>query len=151
MNTPKAQKIIKKILDDLDHAGIITNTLVNDLKELRPYAVEEKRPVLAKAIRLTFEHVEAYDTFDIPIPEEEPFEEDSTVTDEENDDEDVKTTTSEGNEEEEILSEEPEMTPFSPKESLTYLISLLKDSDNKLNLQELREYNEALNEYAEMH
>ncbi|MDR6302121.1 hypothetical protein [Mesonia maritima] len=119
MNNPKAQKLIKKILDDLDHAGIITNTLVSDLKELRPYAVEEERPVIAKAIRLTYEHIEENFTFDIPIPEDEPIEDD-----------------------EEIEKEE-----VKPEESLIYLMSLIKDSDNKRNIEEIREYNKALQNY----
>lgn len=123
MNNQKAQKLIKKILDDLDHAGIITNTLVSDLKELRPYAIEEKRPVIAKALRLTYEHLEEYYTFDIPIPEDEPIE-------------------SEDEEEAPV-----EIQPAKPEESLMYLMSLIKDADNKLNIEEIREYNKALQDY----
>ncbi len=120
MNNPKAQKLIKKILDDLDHVGIITNTLVEDLKALRPYAVEEKQPVVAKALRLTYEHLEENFTFDIPIPEDDPIE----------------------GEEEEF-----ETNDFNPDESLMYLINLIKNPDNKMNIEEIREYNAALQEY----
>lgn len=119
MNNSKAQKIIKKILDDLEHAGIITNTLVADLKELRPYAVEEKKPVIAKALRLTTEHIEEHYTFDIPIPDDDPIEDE----------------------------EEIEKSEFNADESLIYLINLIKDSENKHNIEEIREYNRALNEY----
>ena len=70
MKNPKAQKLINKLISEVELNGIITNTLVSDLKDLRPFAVEEKRPLLAKTIRLTFEHIEEYQTFDIPIPEE---------------------------------------------------------------------------------
>lgn len=136
MNNSKAQKLINKILTDLDHNGIIINTLVNDLKELRPYAVEEKRPVVAKAIRLTFEHVEATETFYIPIPEDDPIE-----LDEDDDEAD--------NDEDTIETEEKEAADFDSKESLMYLISLLKDADNRMNKEEIREYNKALQEYAE--
>lgn len=136
MNNSKAQKLINKILTDLDHNGIIINTLVNDLKELRPYAVEEKRPVVAKAIRLTFEHVEATETFYIPIPEDDPIE-----LDEDDDGAD--------NDEDTIETEEKEAADFDSKESLMYLISLLKDADNRMNKEEIREYNKALQEYAE--
>ncbi len=130
MNNSKAQKLIKKILDDLDHAGIITNTLVDDLKKLRPYAVEEKRPVIAKAIRLTFEHVEAYDSFYIPIPEDDPIAEEDL-------EEDIEIETA------------PETTTSTPEESLSYLLSLIKDSENRRNIEEIREFNAALIEYAE--
>jgi len=122
LNNSKAQKIIKKILDDLEHAGIITNTLVADLKELRPFAVEEKRPVIAKAIRLTYEHIEEHYTFDIPIPEDDPIDE-------------------------EVTQEDTEKNTFNADESLMYLINLIKDSDNKHNIEEIREYNKALSDY----
>lgn len=127
MNNPKAQKLIKKILDDLDHAGIITNTLVADLKELRPFAVEEKQPVIAKSLRLTYEHLEENFTFDIPIPEDEPVEV----------------------EEEGLEPEGFEAEEFNADESLIYLINLIKNSDNKMNIEEIREYNEALQNYED--
>ncbi|HET8838428.1 MAG TPA: hypothetical protein VFM82_05465 [Flavobacteriaceae bacterium] len=129
MKSPEAQKLLKKILDDLDHAGIITNTLVNDLQKLRPFAVEEKEPVIAKAIRLAYEHIEAYGTFDIPIPKDEPIDE-LEVDFEMHEGEDTE-------------------IEVKPEESLSYLISLMKDADNRLNLQEIREFNEAMMEYAE--
>ncbi|HET8808713.1 MAG TPA: hypothetical protein VFM65_00420 [Flavobacteriaceae bacterium] len=128
MKNPEAQKLIKKILNDLDHAGIITNTLVKNLQELRPFAVEENEPVIAKAIRLTFEHVETYQTFAIPIPQDDPIE-------------DVEVDF-----EMEKVEDESETDPV---ESLSYLISLMKDAENRLNMQEIREYNEALALYAE--
>lgn len=118
MENKKAQKLSEKIIADLDHAGIITNTVVSDLKELRPYAVEEKRPAVAKCIRLTFEHVEEYESFDIPIPDDEPIE-----------------------------GEEMNAAESKPEESLLYLINLIKDCKNPLNLEEIREYNEALRNY----
>lgn len=103
--------------------GIITNTIVEDLKELRPYAVEEKNPLLAKVIRLTYEHIETYDTFDIPIPEDEPVE---------------------GFEDEATQAED-----VDPKESLDYLLSLMAEAKNKINALELREYSNNLTAYAE--
>lgn len=129
LKNTKAQALIKKILDDLEHVGIITNTLVNDLKELRPYAVEEKEPVIAKAIRLTFEHIETYETFHIPIPEDEPIE-------------DLEVDF-------ELHETETETIQSTPKENLIYLVTLMKDADNRRNMQEIREFNEAMIAYAE--
>ncbi|EAQ48555.1 MULTISPECIES: hypothetical protein [Leeuwenhoekiella] len=126
MKNPKAIKLINKLIDDVEHNGIITNTAVEDLQSLRPYAVEEKRPLLAKTIRLTFEHIEAYQTFDIPIPEEEPVE---------------------GYEEE----FETEEGTFDPAESLLYLLNLIAEPENKTNRLDLRAYVEAMQEYAEEH
>ena len=124
MKNPKAIKLINKLIDEVERNGIITNTVVNDLKDLRPYAVEESRPLLAKTIRLTFEHIEAYQTFDIPIPEEEPIE---------------------GYEE--LLEESQSET--QPSESLLYLLNLIAEPENKTNRLDLRVYVEAMQEYAE--
>ena len=103
--------------------GIVTNTIIEDLKELRPFAVEENNPLLAKVIRLTFEHIETYQTFDIPIPDDEPIEE--------------------------VESEETEEKPIDPQESLDYLLSLMAESKNKVNALELREFSNNLITYAE--
>lgn len=103
--------------------GIITNTIVEDLKELRVFAVDEKEPLLAKVIRLTYEHINTYGTFDIPIPEDEPVEG--------------------------FESEEDEEKGVDPIESLDYLLSLMAESKNKVNSLELREYSNNLMAYAE--
>jgi len=124
LKNPKAQKLINKLISEVELNGIITNTLVSDLKDLRPFAVEEKRPLLAKTIRLTFEHIEEYQTFDIPIPEEEPIE---------------------GYEE---LLEEQE-NDATPEESLLYLLNLIAEPENKTNRLDLRAYVNAMQEYAE--
>lgn len=122
MKNPKGQKLIDKIQRDLMRNGIIVNTLVADLKELRPYAVEDKDPLLAKVIRLTFEHIETYKTFDIAIPDDEPLDENDET------------------------SEVPES---NPQESLDYLLSLMCDTSIKNNEMDLREYSEELQAYAE--
>lgn len=113
--------------------GIVTNTIIKDLKELRPFAVEEKNPLLAKVIRLTFEHIETYQTFDIPIPDDEPVE------------------NAEGEEgiEEAVEVEETEEKAIDPQESLDYLLSLMAESKNKVNALELREFSNNLIAYAE--
>lgn len=123
LENPKAQKLLNKIQRDLMRNGIITNTLVEDLKELRPYAVEEQNPLLAKVIRLTFEHIEEYQTFDIPIPEDEPVEG--------------------------FEDENEETSAVDPQESLDYLLSLMAEPKNKVNALELREYSNNLIAYAE--
>ena len=129
MENPKAQKLLNEIQRDLMRNGIIVNTIVEDLRELRPYAVEEKNPLLAKVIRLTAEHIETYGTFDIPIPEDEPVEGDEPV---------------------EVIEEETvEEKETDPKESLDYLLSLMAESRNKINALELREYSNNLIAYAE--
>jgi len=128
LENKKAKKLIEKILSDLDDKGIDINSLTEDLQALRPYAVEEKIPLLAKVIRLTFEHLESHETFGIPIPDDEPIEE--------------------TNEEGEIIATVPQqIRDFDSKESLQYLISLMQDMSNKINLIDLRAYCTALIAY----
>lgn len=119
LQNSKAIMILNKLISDVESNGIITNTVVADLKELRPYTIAEQLPLLAKATRLSAEHIEAHGTFDLPIPQDEPVDEDDVV--------------------EAITSE--------PKESLHYFFSLIKNIDKKANEDELREYVKALNEY----
>jgi len=122
LNNIKAQQLLNKIQRDLMRNGIITNTLVKDLKELRTLVVEEGQPLLAKTIRLTYEHVDAYDSFNIAIPEDDPVEEGE---------------------------EAPVQEETTGQESLDYLLSLMADPSNRVNEIELREYVNAFNEYAE--
>lgn len=103
--------------------GIIINTLVEDLKNLRTIIIEEEEnPLLAKVLRLTYEHIEEFKGFEIPVPDDEPLEEGE---------------------------EAPENTAETGQESLDYLLSLVADPENKINKIELREYVNALNTYAE--
>lgn len=123
MKNRKAIKLLNKLIDDVERNGIITNTIVEDLQSLRPYAVEEQQPLLAKTIRLMFEHIEEFQKFDIPIPAEEPFE---------------------GFEEE---AEELEEEVSTPEESMLYVLNLIAEPDNKANQLDLRAYVKALQEY----
>ncbi len=122
MNTlqnSNAVKLLNKLIDDVATNGIITNTVVEDLKALRPYTISEELPLLAKATRLSAEHIETHGNFDIPIPQDEPVDEDDVV----------------------------EKLEFEPKDSLHYFFCLIRDVDKKANEEELREYVKALNEY----
>lgn len=122
MVNPEGLKLIDKILKDLERNGIVINTIVEDLKKLRPYAIEEEDPSLTKVIRLTYEHIEANKGFNIPIPEDEEIEEGVEL---------VKI----------------EQTEATKVESLTYLISLMKDALKPINRTDLLEYRDALMAY----
>lgn len=119
MENPSAQKLINKIQLDLFKKGFIAETLITDLKKLREYSLEEQNPVLTKAIRLTYEHLEANGAFLIAIPDDEPVDEET-----------------------ELVKGE-EATSENNMESLEYLISLFSDLSHKNNLLDLREYNKA--------
>ena len=112
MENKAANKLIDKILVNLDKSGINTNTLIEDIKELRAYALEEQVPLVVKVLRLTYEHIEENNSFLIPMLEEESSNED-----------DIKNI---------------------PVESLKYLISLIKNLNNKINISDLKEYRDLL-------
>lgn len=118
MENPSALKLINKIQLDLFKKGFEAEVLIADLKKLREYSLEENNPVLTKAIRLTYEHLEANGAFLIPIPDDEPIDNEELVTDE---------------------------APANENnlESLEYLINLFSDLSHKNNVLDLREYNKA--------
>lgn len=119
MENPSAQKLINKIQLDLFKKGFVAETLITDLKKLREYSLEEQNPVLTKAIRLTFEHLEANSAFLIAIPDDEPVDEETEL----------------------VKSEEAPTE--NNMESLEYLISLFSDLTKKNNILDLKEYNKA--------
>jgi len=124
VENPSAQKLIKKIQVDLLKNGFVAETLITDLKKLREYALEEQVPVLVKAIRLTYEHLEANGAFLIPIPDDEPVDEET-----------------------ELITDGNTVSTENNMESLEYIISLFTDLSNKNNMLDLREYNKALQEF----
>ncbi|MDO6760106.1 hypothetical protein Q4566_07825 [Tamlana sp. 2_MG-2023] len=126
MENTKAIKLIDKILEDLDNTGINTDALINDIKELRTYAIEEQAPLVVKVLRYTYEHIEENETFLIPMPE---------------DDDELFT------EEGEEAVETEEAVEVDPVESLKYVISLTRNLKNKTNIADLKAYKELLLAY----
>ena len=120
MENQKAIKLIDKILKNLDKTGINTDVLVDDIKALRTYALEAQIPLVVKVLRLTYEHIEATESFMIPMLDDEPIEEDGVI---------------ETNDE------------SSPVESLKYVLTLIKNLNNKVNISDLKEYRDLLNSY----
>lgn len=127
MENKKATKLIESIVKDLESNQIITNDVVEMVKELRPFAVEESLPVVAKTLRLVYEHIKENEVFAIPIPQDEP------LTDEE---------IGEGTE---VGTHEI----ITGSDSLLYLINLIKKSENPANKIEIREYNRKMEAFAE--
>ena len=124
MNSIEGKKKLQGLQTLLSEKGIVADTIIEVLKEVRPVAIDEKDPSLTKVMRLTYEHLEQYGGFFIPIPEEEDEEE-------------------EGN-----------YTPFEPikeateqVESLDYLIAVMQNAQSKINRVDLLEYRDMLMEY----
>lgn len=120
MENTQAITLIDKILKNLDETGINSDALIDDIKELRGYAIEQKVPLLVKVLRYTYEHIEEHQSFLIPIPNDEPLDEEDAVE---------------------------QTEEVSPVENLKYLIALPRNLNNKGNLADLKEYKELLMAY----
>jgi len=121
LENSNAIKLIDKILKSLDTTGINTNSLIDDIKALRAFALEEKIPLVVKVLRLTYEHIEEHESFLIPMLQDEPIN---------NGDNDIE-----------------DNNDASPIDSLKYLIALTRNLKNKENISDLREYKELLIAY----
>tara|TARA_B100000809_G_scaffold143765_1_gene141324 strand:- start:812 stop:1210 length:399 start_codon:yes stop_codon:yes gene_type:complete len=130
MESIDGNKLIVKLQKGLAKDGLKMDAIVKGLKELRPFALEEKDPTLTKVTRLTYEHIEANKTFSIPLPPEEAIAPEL--------------------EEGEVAPEEVEMIISTIEsdedriESLDYLFSLMLDRKNEDNIQDMFAYRDAL-------
>ena len=126
MENSKAIKLIDKILVNLDKTGINTDSLVEEIKELRSYALEQQVPLVVKVLRLVYEHIESTESFLIPMLSDDAIEID---------------------EDEEVTTELENSQEVNPVESLKYVIALTRNLNNKSNISDLKEYRDLLNAY----
>jgi len=120
----KYYKLLDKVRATIAKDGV-TTAIVADLKAMRVMVVEENQPLLAKALRLSFQHIQVNDTFNVAIPEDEPIE---------------------GFEKEE--TEEVTKPEIDAVESLDYLLSSMADISKKSNEADVREFVANLKEQA---
>lgn len=118
MQNKQAIQLIEKIQKEIFKEKLNISTAIEDLKKVREITMELNNPVLTKALRLSYEHLEENNAFLVEIPNDEPL------------DEETETETSKYSTENNI-------------ESLNYFLSLLSDCSKKNNLLDLREYNKA--------
>ena len=121
MTNTQYYKLIDKIKKEIAKNGV-TTAIVDDLKAMRVMVVAENQPLLAKIIRLTFQHIEANNTFNVAIPDDEPFDNVEVV--------------------------EIEKSEINPVESLDYLLSNISDISNKSNIADIRDFVTDLKEQA---
>ena len=122
MENKQALKLIEKIQKELFKHNFEVSEIVADLKKLREITLELNNPVVTKALRLAYEHLENNNGFFIGIPDDEPV--------------DSKDVHVEAN-----ISDENNV------ESFNYFISLFTDLDKKNNVLDLKEYNKAFLSY----
>lgn len=115
MKTPSAKEKLNSIITSVEQHGIDHEELINELKALRELAKIEKDPLVVKLLRFTYEYLEEHACFDV----EGQFEEDE-----------------EGN--------KYPVEGIEDKENMLYLLSLLKNSEQKINREELKDYRSSL-------
>lgn len=114
MKTGVANKKLDSIIEKVEKEGVSAKNLVDDLKELRTYALKEQDPLVTKVLRLSYEYLTENGNFDVQAQ----YDEDE-----------------EGNEYPLEIEE---------KENLLYLLDLLKNADHKINREEIKDYRSAL-------
>lgn len=114
MKLAAANKKLEGIIKKVEKEGVDAKNLVDDLKELREYALKEQDPLVTKVLRLTYEYLTENSSFDVQAQ----YEEDE-----------------EGNE---------YPIEIEDNENLLYLLNLLLNADHKLNREEIKDYRTAL-------
>lgn len=112
MENTNANKLIKELQVEVITKGIQSDIIVPELKKLREIALLEQNPVVVKALRLAYEHIEKNNDFVVEIPTDEPIE-------------DV----------------EQQVASISSAENFNYFLSLMLDLENKHNIADLKEFN----------
>lgn len=69
MKDKAANKLIEQIRKETKKNGFKPDYLVEKFKELRAYALEEKDPTVTKVLRLSYEFIEANESFMIGLEE----------------------------------------------------------------------------------
>lgn len=118
MENKYAIKLIEKIQKNLLQDKFDVEEIIENLKKIREYSLEEKIPTVTKSLRLAYEHLTTNNAFLISIPED---------LDEETEENTTNTKFSESND----------------LESFEYYLSLLTDLNKKNNILDIKAYNEA--------
>jgi hypothetical protein len=116
MKLAAANKKLDAIIAKVEIEGILAAGLIEELKELREFALKEQDPLVTKVIRLSYEYLTENESFDVQAQYDE--------------DEDG--------------SEFP--IEIEDQDNLLYLLNLLKNADHKINREEIKDYRTALKE-----
>lgn len=114
MKLEAANKKLEAIIASVEKNGLSTDNLIDDLKELREYALKEQDPLVTKVLRLSYEYLGENNSFDIQAQYEEDEEE----------------------------NEYP--IEIEDVDNFLYLMNLLKKADHKINREEIKDYRTAL-------
>ena len=69
MRNPKGNEILKQLIKEVESTGISTD-LITALQEARELAKSDNDPLITRALRLLWQHLEANESFEVPLAEE---------------------------------------------------------------------------------
>jgi hypothetical protein len=70
MRTEKANALIEKAITIVEKDGIIADKIISLLQDAREFALKEEDPLVSRALRLAWQHLEANDSFTIDLAED---------------------------------------------------------------------------------
>jgi len=70
MRTAEANTILEKIQKQVEKNGIQPDKLIPLLQQAREFALKEEDPLLTRALRLCWQHLEANEAFDLTYLED---------------------------------------------------------------------------------
>ncbi len=114
MKLAAANKKLEAIIANVEKDGLSAKNLIEDLKELREFALKEQDPLVTKVLRLSYEYIGENHSFDVQAQYEEDEEE----------------------------NEYP--IEIEDLDNFLYLLNLLKNADHKINREEIKDYRTAL-------
>ena len=114
MKLVAANRKLDSIIENVEKNGLEAANLVEDLKELRAFALKEQDPLVTKVLRLSYEYITENGGFDVQAQYEEDEDENEYPID------------------------------IEEKDNLLYLLNLLKKADHKINREEIKDYRTAL-------
>ena len=114
MKLAAANKKLEGIIKNVEKDGLEAKNLIDDLKELREYALKEQDPLVTKVLRLSYEYISENNSFDVQAQYEKDEEE----------------------------NEYP--IEIEDNENFLYLLNLLVRADHKVNREEIKDYRTAL-------
>jgi len=125
---PKALKLYKDVLKEIESNGAGSEKVVELLLEMREFFIESEDPTVTKVLRLTAEHIEENGTFELNILS------------------DLEVTETDEDEEAEV-TEAALLEEYSAEDNLKYLLTLCFDAQNKYNREELFEIRDQLTDW----
>ena len=70
MRTEKANSILEKVIKMVEKDGIVADKMISLLQEAREFALQENDPLVTRALRLAWQHLEANEAFTIDLAED---------------------------------------------------------------------------------